>query len=74
MQEIRKRYPDVECLHNGASQEVGSYTHIFITPDIETAEEVAEIVGTFGYATPEIWTATDWTHYKRMLRKMPKVN
>lgn len=72
LQKIRQKYPEVEWLHNREAESDGNYSHIFITPDIETAEDVAEIVGTFGYAIPEVWTATDWTTYKRMLRKLPK--
>lgn len=72
MDQIRKECPKVEWLHNFAILGPCDYLDIFQAPDLETAMEVATIIRTFGHASTEIWTATEWQNYKEILHKLPK--
>jgi uncharacterized protein with GYD domain len=72
MEQIRKECPQVEWLHNFAILGPCDYLDIFRAPDLETAMEVATIIRTYGHASTEVWTATEWQKYKEMLRKLPK--
>jgi uncharacterized protein with GYD domain len=72
MEQIRKECPQVEWLHNFAILGPCDYLDIFGAPDLETAMEVATIIRTYGHASTEVWTATEWQKYKEMLRKLPK--
>jgi uncharacterized protein with GYD domain len=72
MSQIRKEYPQVEWLHNFAILGPCDYLDIFRAPDMETAMGVATIIRTFGHATTEVWTATEWRDYKEILHRFPK--
>ncbi len=72
MEHVRTECPQVEWLHNFAILGPCDYLDIFRAPDLETARHVATIIRTYGHATTEVWTATEWQKYKEVLRKMPK--
>lgn len=71
MDHIRRECPRVEWLHNFAVLGPYDYLDIFAAPDVETAMKVATIIRTFGHATTEVWTATEWRKYKEMIRHLP---
>ena len=48
------------------------YVDIFEAPDIETAAKVSTLVRISGRAHSEIWAATEWAKFKRMVHAMPK--
>lgn len=68
---IRKECTEVEWLHNFAVLGPCDYLDIFTAPDLETALRVATIIRTYGHATTEIWTATEWRSYKEIVRHLP---
>lgn len=72
MEHIRRECPKVEWLNNFAILGPCDYLDIFRAPDLETAMEVSTIIRTYGHATTEVWTATEWKKYKKMLHKLPK--
>jgi uncharacterized protein with GYD domain len=72
MDQIRNEYSQVEWLHNFAILGPCDYLDIFRAPDLETALGVATIIRTYGHATTEVWSATEWQKYKRMLHALPK--
>lgn len=72
MEQIRNEYPKVEWLHNYAILGPCDYLDIFRAPDMETALGVATIIRTFGHASTEIWSATEWQKYKKVLHELPK--
>lgn len=72
MGQIRREYPQVEWLHNFAILGPCDYLDIFQAPNMEAAMGVATIIRTFGHATTEVWTATEWRDYKEILHKLPK--
>ncbi len=59
-------------MHNFAILGPCDYLGIFQAPDLETAMHVATIIRTYGHATTEVLTATEWKRYKEVLRKLPK--
>jgi uncharacterized protein with GYD domain len=72
MEKNRSEYPRVEWLHNFAILGPCDYLDIFRAPDLETAMGVATIVRTYGHASTEVWTATEWKKYKKMIHGLPK--
>ena len=74
MQQIRKKCPQVEWVQNLAILGPCDYLDIFRAPDHETAMEVSTIVRSFGHASTEVWSATEWERYKQLLHKLPKIS
>lgn len=68
---IRRECPRVEWLNNFAILGPCDYLDIFMAPDVETAMRVATIIRTYGHATTEVWTATEWKKYKELIRHLP---
>ena len=72
MQQIRSKCPQVEWVQNLAILGPCDYLDIFRAPDHETALEVCTIIRSFGHASTEVWSATEWDRYKELLHKLPK--
>jgi hypothetical protein len=72
MNHIRNECPKVEWVHNFAILGPCDYLDIFRAPDLDTAMGVATIVRTYGHGTTEVWTATEWQKYKKMIHELPK--
>ncbi|HTG82801.1 MAG TPA: GYD domain-containing protein [Geobacteraceae bacterium] len=72
MDQVRMECSQVEWLHNFAILGPCDYLDIFRAPDLESAMKVATIIRTFGHASTEVWTATEWKNYKEMLQRLPK--
>jgi uncharacterized protein with GYD domain len=70
-EQIRRECPQVEWLNNFAILGPCDYLDIFTAPDVETAMRVATIIRTYGHATTEVWTATEWRKYKEIVRQLP---
>lgn len=71
MVHISKECPKVEWQQNFAVLGPCDYLDIFTAPDLETALRVATIIRTYGHASTEIWTATEWKKYKEIVRHLP---
>lgn len=72
MDHIQNDYPAVEWVQNFAILGPCDYLDIFRAPNLETAMGVATIVRTYGHASTEVWTATEWKKYKKMIHELPK--
>jgi uncharacterized protein with GYD domain len=68
---IKSECPDVTWLHNFAVLGPYDYLDVFTAPDIQTAFKASTIVRTLGHAKTEVWCATEWAHFKDMIRELP---
>ncbi len=71
MERIRSQCPEVEWVHNFAVFGGCDYLDIFRAPDNDTAMKISAIIRTFGHASTEIWPATEWRHFKDLIRALP---
>lgn len=74
MTAVRAECPQVEWLHSWAVLGPYDYVDVFRAPDVETATKVAMLVRIAGRATTEVWAATEWQHFKAMVRELPEVS
>lgn len=70
MERVRKDCPDVEWISSYAILGPCDYMDIFRAKDIETASKVSTLIRTFGHAQTEIWTATDWDRFKKIVQDL----
>ncbi len=62
--------PNVEWLSSYAVLGPCDYRDVFTADNIETAARVFALIRTFGHATTEIWTATEWDRFKEIVRTL----
>jgi uncharacterized protein with GYD domain len=72
MKRIPSECPGVEWVNNYAVLGPYDYLDVFKAPDTDTAFKVAGLVRTFGHAQTEVWTATEWSDFKEMIRNFPE--
>ncbi len=70
VEHIRKSCPTVEWLGSYAVLGPCDYLDIFKAPDVDTASKVSALVRTYGHAQTEIWAATEWSHFKEVVRSL----
>ncbi len=70
MERVRKECPEVEWISSYAILGPCDYLDIFRTKDVETAAKVSTLVRTFGHAQTEIWSATEWSRFKEIVRQL----
>jgi len=68
MERIRRDCPGVEWKQSYAVLGPADYVDIFTAPDINAAMKVATVIRTFGHATTEIWGATEWDEFTKLVR------
>lgn len=71
MERIRKDAPAVEWKQSYVVLGPTDYLDIFTAPDIETAMKVAAVIRTFGHASTEVWGATEWDNFVKLVSSMP---
>ena len=70
MDGVRKSCSDVKWLGSYAVVGPYDYVDIFQTPNIDTASKVSALVRTHGHTRTEIWAATEWAHFKEVVRSL----
>ena len=73
MQHVRQSCPDVQWLGSYAVLGPCDYVDIFKAPDVDTASKVSALLRTYGHAQTEIWAATEWAHFKDLVRSIAPV-
>ncbi|WP_246226379.1 GYD domain-containing protein [Chelativorans xinjiangense] len=68
---VRRECPHVHWQANYVILGPADYLDIFTAPDNATATKVATIIRTFGHATTEIWAATEWKQFVKLIRELP---
>jgi uncharacterized protein with GYD domain len=72
MEQIQAECPQVEWIQNYAILGPYDYLDIFHAPDNEAATKVSTLTRTYGHAHTEVWPATEWARYKKMIHSMPR--
>ena len=68
--QIRAGCPQVEWIGSYAILGPYDYVDLFRAPDLDSASKVSTVVRTFGHAHTETWAATEWDHFKEVVRSL----
>lgn len=68
---IEQECPDVKWLHSYVLLGPYDYLDIFAAPDMNAALKVSALIRTFGRAHSEIWQATEWDNFKKIIQSLP---
>jgi uncharacterized protein with GYD domain len=67
---VKASCPGVEWVGSYAVLGPYDYIDIFRAPDLDTASKVSAVVRTYGHAQTETWAATEWDHFKEVVRTL----
>lgn len=70
MRHVRETCKGVEWVGSYAVLGPCDYLDIFKAPDVDSASKISTLVRTYGHAQTEIWTLTDWAHFKEVVRSV----
>ncbi len=71
MRHVRADCPGIEWKGSYAVTGPYDYIDVFSAPDFDSALQVSAIVRTFGHAHTELWAATEWDHFKKLMHELP---
>jgi len=71
MDHVKSACPTVRWLQSWAVLGPVDYVDVFEAPDIDTAMQVSAIFRTFGRVRSEIWPATEWPRFKKLIEALP---
>lgn len=67
---IRAECPDVEWIGSYAVLGPCDYVDIFRASNCDGAAKVSTILRSYGHANTEIWAASEWEHFKHVIRDL----
>jgi uncharacterized protein with GYD domain len=67
---IRSECSEVEWVASYAVLGPCDYVDIFKAPDCDSAAKISAIVRSYGHAHTEIWAASEWEHFKHVIRDL----
>jgi len=70
MERIRQSCEGVEWRASYAVLGPWDYVDIFQAPSIDIASKVSALIRIHGHAETEIWAATEWQHFKDVIRTL----
>jgi uncharacterized protein with GYD domain len=73
MSAVREECPQVKWRESFAILGPYDYLDLFDAPDIETAMKVAALIRIGGQAQTEVWAATAWPKFERMVQTLPEI-
>lgn len=71
MDHIRRECPNVHWVSSYAALGPYDYVDIFHADDVDAAVKVSTLIRAFGHAHTEVWPATEWSHFKELMRGIP---
>lgn len=71
-EQVAEHCPGVKWIASYAVLGPFDYADIFEAPDNEAATRVSLLVRCYGRAHSEVWPATQWSSFKRLLAELPE--
>jgi len=71
VEQVAKACPEVKWLANYAVLGPFDYVDVFEAPDIHAAMRVSALVRSYGHAHTEVWPATPWAEFKKLVHELP---
>lgn len=70
MSHIRTQCPEVKWVFSYAVTGPYDYLDVFEAPDVHAAMKVSAVIRSFGRSSSEVWPATEWAEFKRILESL----